>query len=123
MGANKRKSGRFYEDAAAGELTKRKYRILEKNIYINRTEIDLIALKGDTVVFTEVKARRGGSGFNPLEAVGKWKQKRIITAAKKYINSKKLFDKYIRFDVIGITFKDNGIACFEMVQDAFQDGD
>ncbi|SRR6056297_2912213 len=122
MARNKRSEGRVYEDAVASAMEKKKYRILEKNFFANRTEIDIIAAKGDTVVFVEVKARKEGSGFNPLEAVGRVKQRRIITAAKKYINSKRLFKNYVRFDVAGVIFSGDKIVKLDLVQDAFQDG-
>ncbi len=48
-------------------------------------EIDLIAQDGDTIVFCEVKYRTYGSGGDPLEAVDRRKQKRIVNAARYYL--------------------------------------
>ena len=50
--------GRNAEAIAAWFLRAKGYRILARRVRTQRGEIDLIARRGDTLVFVEVKARR-----------------------------------------------------------------
>ena len=74
------------------------FRILARN-YARRTgEVDLIAQRGQLVVFVEVKARTQ-SFFDLTEVINRSKQKRIIAAAKSFIMEHALYDYGYRFDV------------------------
>ena len=74
--------GRTGEDRAADHLAGRGFRILERNYSAPYGEIDLIALDGDTVVFVEVKTRRGAGA---LEAVDARKQKWLSRLALVFL--------------------------------------
>ena len=50
--------GQKGENRAAAYLRLRGYRVLERNYRVPQGEIDLIARKGDALVFVEVKARK-----------------------------------------------------------------
>ncbi len=54
----KRDTGLRGEDIAARHLTAKGYRILSRNYRGGRCELDIIAEKGDTIVFCEVKTAR-----------------------------------------------------------------
>lgn len=74
------------------------FRILERRFKTKSGEIDIIASKGSTLVFIEVKARKN-KGDN--EVLTTSQQKRISDAAKYYISrmyNKNFFD--YRFDLI-----------------------
>ena len=73
------------------------YKILEKNFRTNTGEIDIIAKKGETIVFVEVKFRT-----NTREAVNYRKQKHIQNTALCYLKYKNCMESDIRFDVIEI---------------------
>ena len=47
------------ESIAAAHLEARGLRIIDRNYHVRYGEIDLIAEEGDTLVFVEIKARRG----------------------------------------------------------------
>ena len=53
--------GALGERLAAKYLEKKGYRILERNFRCRMGEIDLIALRGSDLVFTEVKLRKDAS--------------------------------------------------------------
>ena len=77
------------------------YRILAHRYKTPVGEIDLIAKKGQLLIFIEVKARE--SMEQALESVSSTQQKRIIRAALYYLNSIHKYEKYTtRFDVICI---------------------
>jgi putative endonuclease len=95
--------GREGEDLAARFLTKRGYRILERNYSTRTGEIDLIALHEGAVVFVEVKTRSSDAFGAPELAVTPRKQERMVKAALAYIKYKKLHQVPCRFDVVAIT--------------------
>ena len=102
---DKRQTGTRYEQEAAAYLIRQGYRILETNYRTRQGEIDLIASSPEGVlVMVEVKYRRPGTGFDPLEAVDVRKQRHLSHAAMWYLMSHDLpEDLVIRFDVIGCT--------------------
>ncbi len=79
-------------------------------------EIDIIAQKGNNLVFVEVKGRRSLSFGSAKEAVVYNKQKRIQEGAKLFMlkNNLNENDYNIRFDII--TIENNKV---EWVKNAF----
>ncbi|MBI5379773.1 MAG: YraN family protein [Nitrospirae bacterium] len=94
--------GRRGEDRAAQYLRRRGYRILARNWRCRLGEIDLIALDGNTLVFVEVKTRRGETFGPPELAVTPRKQRQLTKAALSFIMSRKLGHLPGRFDVVAI---------------------
>ncbi|EOU1916618.1 YraN family protein, partial [Clostridium perfringens] len=71
--------------------------------------------------FIEVKSRFSDSFGKPKESVTCSKQGRIINAAKYYLHIKKLYNYYIRFDVIEINFHiDSSKYELSFLKDAFR---
>ena len=100
---NRRKVGTQFEQLAAQYLEKQGYRILETNFRCRQGEIDLIAQEGEYLVFCEVKYRSDGMSGDPLEAVDRRKQGKILRTAKYYLFENGLSeDTPCRFDVIGM---------------------
>lgn len=113
--------GFYGENIALRFLQENNYKILEKNFNCSSGEIDLIVSKGEFLIFTEVKSRFSNSFGNPKESVTCFKQRRIINAAKYYMHIKKLYNFYIRFDVIEIIFNINYTNySINFIQDAFR---
>jgi putative endonuclease len=83
-------------------LTRRGYRLVERNYRTRRGEIDLIVHKGDVVVFVEVKLRRSTGFGDPLEAVTPRKQATLRLLAERYLADHQADFDTVRFDVIGI---------------------
>jgi len=93
-------------EAMACLLLKRQgFSILCRN-YANRIgEIDVIAKKGNTLVFCEVKTRNNTNYGQPFEAVSSHKQKTINRLALMFLQRHpELLDYEIRFDVVSILF-------------------
>ena len=92
-----------------GEVLARKflkskgYKIIEKNYRTKFSEVDLIALYGDLLVFIEVKTRTSKQFGMPREAVGYEKRRKYVLTAEYYLQTHpKYSDKNVRFDVIDI---------------------
>ena len=101
---NSRHEGKSKETEAARWLTGRGYAILECNYHCKFGEIDLIAMKDNTIVFVEVKYRQSSLSGYAEEAVAFTKQKKICRTADYYRMKNGLSEAYsFRFDVIAIT--------------------
>jgi putative endonuclease len=68
---------------AAALLTVKGYRILARKFSVAGGEVDLIAWRGDTLAFVEVKARRNFD--EALLAIDSIKRRRIARAARVWI--------------------------------------
>jgi putative endonuclease len=107
------------ERAAEKYLRQQRYTILERNYRSPLGEIDLIALDGETVVFIEVKTRRGAGHGTPLEAVDARKQRQVGRVAQSFLLRHRLQDRAARFDVVGVWRDGPRIVC-ELVRNAFE---
>lgn len=95
--------GTEYESYAITFLEENDYRILERNFHSSYGEIDIIAKKGNVIVFFECKYRSGKGYGDPLLAVDLKKQRKICKTALYYLSKYGYgVDQSCRFDVIGI---------------------
>ena len=65
-------------------------------------EIDIIAKKGETLVFVEVKTRQQETFGRPARAVDKDKRRALNRAAATYLRKARYPDLFYRFDVIEV---------------------
>ena len=107
------------EELALRTLVKSGYRIMAQRWRWHRFELDLVARKGNTVAVIEVKTRRDDRFGSPQEAVPRWKQRRIITAAKAFVRHKRLEDYILRFDIVAITIPPGGKPEILHIDNAF----
>ncbi len=114
--------GRLGEEVATAFLTARGYRLLERNFRCKGGEVDIIARDpaDSSLVFVEVKARRGLSYGVPQLAVTPFKQRQISKAALTWLSKKRLHDTNARFDVIAILLDEGGHHKVEHIQNAFE---
>lgn len=95
---NKKAFGKFGEDMTANYLTFRFYKIIERNYRKRNAEVDIIAQKGKTLCFVEVKTRSSDKFGTPCEAVDFRKQQKIILGAQNYL-AQTNWQGEVRFDV------------------------
>ena len=89
------------ERRAARWYRLRGYRILDTNRWIAGNELDLVARRGATVVFCEVKSKAGAGFGDPLEMVGAEKVRRVRRAAEAWLAVHAAHsDLVVRFDVM-----------------------
>ncbi len=96
------------EALAAEYLEAGGYRILHRRYRFGRGDIDLIARKGNTVVFVEVKTRLSLRYGDPEESVNAEKIRRIRRIASAYLARRRLSECDCRIDIIGVTFDGEG---------------
>ena len=103
-GLDRHRTGAQMEEAAAEFLARNGVRILERNYRVRQAEIDIVGEHKGTLIFVEVKARRGRKSGMPSEAVGDAKQKKICRCADHYMYAHRIdpYARSIRFDVVTI---------------------
>lgn len=98
-----RQKGNLGEDRAAEFLLANGYDVLDRNYRIRTGEIDIVAMKGDTLVFVEVKSLPHGNLEILSHELNEIKQKKIIKTSKSYLqNHRQYSNKFIRYDVLAI---------------------
>lgn len=107
-GNNRKETGRLGEDLACGHLEGEGFSIEERNLRTRQGEIDIVARKGDLLVFAEVKTRRSREFGEPEESVTPEKARRIRRLAARYLSERHGPSLDIRFDVIGVVLGADG---------------
>jgi putative endonuclease len=98
------KKGVYAEKIAVLLLSLKFYRIIAKRYKTQIGEVDIIAVRGKTVIFIEVKKR--ASLEQLFNSINIKQQKRVINAAELFLSRNRQYQNYVkRFDAILITPK------------------
>lgn len=111
--------GYLGENIACGYLERNGYKILARRYRYRRAEIDIIAQKGQTLVFFEVKTRRHEEFGYPEEAIKKPKKDKLRGAAAGFISQHREKFSNFRFDILSIIFKSENNFEIAHFEDAF----
>ncbi|SDB92683.1 YraN family protein [Acinetobacter boissieri] len=104
--AHQNRLGQWAEVVAIEQLQQTGFSILYQNYFSRYGEIDIVALKDDLIVFTEVKARSNTAYGKSVDALGERKQAKIIKTAEYFIMQHMHYADYdFRFDAICIDLK------------------
>lgn len=113
----KKLDGKESEKFALNYLEKEGYKILEKNYYKRFGEIDIIGEKDNQIIFFEVRSKRKRD-LSPLLTINKRKIEKLKKLALNYLSEKGIFNKQIRFDIIGLIKNNKGFQ-IEHIKNAF----
>ena len=104
----KKELGKKGELIAEEFLIKNEYKIICKNFYTKKGEIDIIVQKDNEIIFVEVKTRTNLKFGTPAMAINYTKKKYIKLSAKifLYLNQDIKYSS-IRFDVIEVFIKND----------------
>ena len=95
--------GNFGEDLACGYLVEKGLNILGRNFKIKFGEVDIIAKKGKTIHFVEVKTIAGSDGFFPEQRADWKKQRKLRGLCQIWLEKNKLPQETPQqIDIIGI---------------------
>lgn len=94
--------GKYGEELATRYLSKNGMVILERNWRCDIGELDVIARDKDDLVICEVKTRRSTVFGEPIEAVTSRKVRRMRGLALRWLETKSVSPRGIRFDVVGV---------------------
>lgn len=103
-----RELGRFGEAWAAGLLSRKGFRVVDRNVRFRVGEIDLIAYDGDQLVFVEVKCRRTSAFGRPEESVTRTRFTHLAGAIQRYLQEHRLEPPSYRVDVVAIEVNRQG---------------
>lgn len=108
--------GKWGEQVAREYLLVNGYTLAAEDLRVGRVEVDIIAFKGQSVCFVEVKTR-STDFVDPADAVDKKKQRRMVRAADSWVRSNKI-PHDPQFDLILITGTPEAYT-LEHIPDAF----
>jgi len=111
--------GAYGERVAARHLVEAGLIVLDRNWRCPHGELDIVARDGPTLVFCEVKTRRGDRFGAPVEAVIPAKVRRLRMLATLWIAGSGLRPRDIRFDVVSVHPQGSGAARVEHLRGAF----
>ena len=107
------------EKLAVKELKKKGHKILCCNFSVHGVgEIDIISKKGSEIIFSEVKTRSVNYLYEPVYAVDRKKQSRIIKTAQCFLLKSKT-NLQPRFDVIEVILRENEVVNINIIENAF----
>ena len=109
--------GKIGEQIAVDYLLGKGYEILTRNYFYDKAEIDIIAMKENTLVVVEVKTRNSDFFGDPQDFITKSKIKHLVKAANEYVTSCDL-DVEVRFDIIAV-LKNSSTERIVHLKDAF----
>jgi putative endonuclease len=99
----RRAQGDATEERACRHLDRSGFTIVERNYRAKGGEIDIVARKGDVLVFVEVRSLEVPDFGTPEESVTPAKRRRIVVAARRYLSKVPPSSwREARFDVIAI---------------------
>jgi len=110
--------GEAGERIAEAWLVQRGWRILDRRFRSGHRDLDLVAEREGVVAFVEVKARRGRSFGDPVEAVNWRKQRELTRSAGVWIARYGAAKQAFRFDVVGVLLDGSGTR-IRHVENAF----
>lgn len=108
MSDARKKLGAWGEDLAAKQLKANGYKILERNWRCARGEIDIVARAGQTLVFVEVKTRRGRSMGAPEAGLTPYKASKLLQLGEIYVQEHRLTETYWRIDLVAVELDGSG---------------
>ncbi|MCQ2263425.1 MAG: YraN family protein [Bacteroidales bacterium] len=114
---DKQVTGQNGESLAQQHLSANGYMILDTNWRYGHLEVDIIALKENTLAFVEVKTRSSDKINAPEASVNLQKQRNLFRAANYYV-TKHGYGYEVRFDIISIVQSAQG-SRLEHMPDAF----
>lgn len=111
--------GAYGERRAVQHLIEAGLRVVARNWRCALGEVDIIAWDGETLVFCEVKTRRGASFGTPAEAVVAAKARRLRRLAAQWLETHDAHPREVRFDVIEVRAPRSGAARVDQIKGAF----
>ena len=111
--------GKKGEALALKKIESLGYRCIARNYRCPLGEIDLIARDGDTLVFLEIKTRRGRSLGFAKEAINWRKKRQLSKVALAYMKAHDCCNVKSRFDIVAISIQGD-VKHIEVVKDAFE---
>lgn len=105
---SRQRLGRWGENLAATHLESIGYALVARNWRCRGGEIDLVFRDGETVVFVEVKTRRGRNYGAPEEGLTQHKSNKLLSLGEQYMAEHGLADVNWRIDLVAVELDEHG---------------
>lgn len=92
------------EELAAKYLQNLGFKIIDRNFRARNTELDIVAVHKNVLVFIEVKTRSSDKFGTPFEQIAYFKLKSLIKATEFYKVSHKNLPEQMRIDAISVQY-------------------
>ena len=113
--------GRRGEELARRRLESLGYVVLARNHRTKQGEIDLVASHDGTLVFVEVRTKRGGSFGSPEESITPSKRARLIASAQEYVADHDVAGRHWRIDLVAVELDSSGrLRRVEVIENAVE---
>jgi putative endonuclease len=77
--------------------------VVATNVWVAGYELDIVATRGRTLVFCEVKSKSGPRFGDPLDMVTPEKIRRVRLAAETWLDYRPAYSGFaVRFDVVAV---------------------
>jgi len=119
MSAARQAFGELGERIAERWLRRTGWRVVQRRFRSGHRDIDLVVEREGTIVFVEVKSRKGDRFGHPVEAVNWRKQKELTKSAQVWIDRHGRAEDAYRFDVVGVLMTGDRVR-IRHVEDAFR---
>ena len=118
---SRQETGRLGELAARHHLEGLGWAILGVNVRCGRHEIDIVADDSGTLVFVEVRARRGRMFGAPEESITPSKRRQMLRAAQCYLTANDCWGRSWRIDMVAVELdRHDGIARLNVIRNAVE---
>jgi putative endonuclease len=119
----RKKLGDFGEQVATAHLMRQGYALVARQWRCAAGEIDLLMRDGATLVFVEVRTRRGDRAGAAEESVGRSKQAKLSALAYTYLEERGTpADQLWRIDVVAVDIDRSGrVAGLRHIRDAIEE--
>ena len=127
--ATTRERGALGERFACERLLEAGWELLARNWRSGRSEIDIIARRGEVIAFVEVKTRAENALTAPAGAVTTAQRRRIALAAAAYLKERGIYNTgefQPRFDIFEVVTASPGsklVTRFSHLEGAYDTGD
>jgi putative endonuclease len=111
--------GEAGEQATLSYYRKAGYRLVARNWRCSLGELDLVLIRGTTLVFCEVKTRRRSGLGGPHEAVDGRKQHKLRLLAEAFLAARPALGDEVRFDVASVMGPDASTPSIHVFENAF----
>lgn len=113
--------GKLGEDLAARRLAALGYVIRDRNWRCATGELDLVTERAGTLIFVEVRTRRGDRFGTPEESITPRKRAKLVSAALTYLNEHAETDRAWHIDVVAIEVGPRGeVVRFDIIENAIE---
>jgi putative endonuclease len=110
------RTGKNGEELGADWLKANGYHILHRNWRRGRYEVDIIAAKGNTIHFIEIKTRRTNAYGPPEQSVNRKKIEHMLQGASSWLISHP-GHTHIQYDVLAIALTRNNPPEYTLFKD------